>query len=112
MISIKLSKVVEKVANRPLCSGVIAVQNGPKAHTFTLILAIFASQPRWRNKSPKKSIGSRFIKILNKNDQSSEETLTVEPERLLVFYPHPYGRLPLSTYIRATSSGENPWEPD
>ena len=50
MISIKLFKVVANVGNPPLCSGVIAVQNRPKAHTFSLILAVFASQPRWRNK--------------------------------------------------------------
>ena len=53
----------------------------------------------------KKSIGSRFIKISNKNDQSSEETLTVEPERLPLLYPHPHGCLPLSTYIRANRFG-------
>ena len=44
MISIKLFKVVANVGNPPLCSGVIAVQNGPKSHTFTVILALLPSQ--------------------------------------------------------------------
>ena len=39
----KLFKVVANVGNPPLCSGVITVQNGPKAHTLTVILAVFAS---------------------------------------------------------------------
>ena len=34
--------------NSTLCSGVIAVSSGPKSHTFTLILAVFALQLRWR----------------------------------------------------------------
>ena len=59
MISIKLFKVVANFGNPPLCSGVIAVQNGPKAHKFTLILVMFASQPRWRNK-PLKSLLEPF----------------------------------------------------
>ena len=42
MISIKLFKVLANVRNPPLCSGVIAVPNGPKSHTFTVILAVFA----------------------------------------------------------------------
>ena len=42
-------KVVEKVGNPPLCSGVIAVPSGPKSHTLTVILAVFAPQPRWRH---------------------------------------------------------------
>ena len=55
MISIKLFKLEANVGNPPLCSGAIAVQNGPKSHTLTLILAVFASQPRWRHK-PWKSL--------------------------------------------------------
>ena len=50
MISIKLFKVVANVGNPPLCSGVIAFPSGPKSHTFTVILAVFAPQPRWRLK--------------------------------------------------------------
>ena len=42
MISINIFKVVANVGNLPLCSGVIAVQSGPKSHTFTVILAVFA----------------------------------------------------------------------
>ena len=48
-------KVVEKVGNPPLCSGVIAVPSGPKSHTLTVILAVFASQPRCCHK-PWKSL--------------------------------------------------------
>ena len=48
-------KVVENVGNPPLCSGVIAVPSGPKSHTLTVILAVFAPQPRWRHK-PWKSL--------------------------------------------------------
>ena len=36
--------------NPPLWSGVIAVPNGLKSHTFTVILAVFAPQPRSRHK--------------------------------------------------------------
>ena len=36
--------------NPPLCSGVIAVPSGPKSHTLTVILAVFAPQPSWRHK--------------------------------------------------------------
>ena len=36
--------------NPPLCSDVIAVQSGTKSHTFTVILAVFAPQPRWCHK--------------------------------------------------------------
>ena len=50
MISIKLFKVAANVGNPPLFSGVIAVSSGPKSHTLTVILAVFASQPRWRHK--------------------------------------------------------------
>ena len=50
MISIKLFKVVANVRNLPLCSRVIAVPSGPKSHTFTVILAVFAPQLRWRHK--------------------------------------------------------------
>ena len=42
MISIKPFKVVANVGNPPLHSGVIAVLSGPKSHTFTVILAVFA----------------------------------------------------------------------
>ena len=50
MISIKLFKVVAKVGNPPLCSGVIAIPSGLKFHTFIVILAMFGPQPRWRHK--------------------------------------------------------------
>ena len=43
-------KVVENVGNPPLCSGVIAVLSESKSHTLTVLLAVFASQPRWRHK--------------------------------------------------------------
>ena len=49
MISIKLFKVVAVVGNPTLCSSV-AFQSGPKSHTFTVILAMFAPQPRWCHK--------------------------------------------------------------
>ena len=55
MISIKLFKVAANVGNPPLCSGVIAVLSGPKSHTLTVILAVFAFQLRWRHK-PWKSL--------------------------------------------------------
>ena len=42
MISIKLFKLVANVRNPPLCSDVTAVPSGPKSHTFTVILAVFA----------------------------------------------------------------------
>ena len=29
----------------PLCSGVTAFPSGPKSHTFTVILVVFAPQP-------------------------------------------------------------------
>ena len=66
MIPIKLFKVVANVGNPPLCSGVIAVQNGPKSHTFTLILAMFASQPRWRNKPLKSTLAAVLLKLRTK----------------------------------------------
>ena len=69
MISVKLFKVVANVGNPPLCSGVIAFPSGPKSHTFTVILAVFASQPRWRHKLKLKSfyavISLYVLHILN-----------------------------------------------
>ena len=51
IISVQMSsKVLFHCGNPPLCSGVIAVPSGPKSHTFTVILAVFAPQPRWRHK--------------------------------------------------------------
>ena len=50
MVSINLFKVVANVGNPPLCSGVIAVPSGPKSNTFTVILAVFAPQPRLHHK--------------------------------------------------------------
>ena len=44
------------VKNQPLCSGVIAVLNGPKSHTLTVILAVLPPpppQPRWRHQRHK-----------------------------------------------------------
>ena len=49
-ISLKLMKVVANVGNPPVCSGGIAVPSGPKSRTLTVILAVFAAQPRWRHK--------------------------------------------------------------
>ena len=46
MISMKLLKMVANVGNPPVCSGVIDVPSGPKSHTFTVILAVFAPQLR------------------------------------------------------------------
>ena len=34
----------------------IAVPSEPKSHTFTVILAVFAPQPRWRQKPRLQSI--------------------------------------------------------
>ena len=43
IISVQMSfKLHFRCGNPPLCSGVIAVPNGPKSHTFTVILAVFA----------------------------------------------------------------------
>ena len=46
---------MQNVGNPPLCSGVIAVPSGPKSHALTVILAVFAPQPRMRHK-PWKSL--------------------------------------------------------
>ena len=43
-------KVHFRWGNLDLCSGVIAVPIGPNSHTFTVILAVFAPQPRWPRK--------------------------------------------------------------
>ena len=51
IITVQMSlKIHFRCENPPLCSGVIAVPSGPKSHTFTVILAVFAPQPRWRHK--------------------------------------------------------------
>ena len=51
IISTQMSfKIHFRCGNPTLCSGVIAVPSGPKSHTFTVILAVFAPQPRWRHK--------------------------------------------------------------
>ena len=39
-----------RCGNPPHCSGVIAAPSGPKFQTFTIILAMFASPPRWRHR--------------------------------------------------------------
>ena len=45
-ISLQMSfKIHFRCGNPPLCSGVIEVPSGPKSHTFTVILALFAPQP-------------------------------------------------------------------
>ena len=41
-------KIHFRCGNPPLCRGVKAVPSGPKSHTFTVILAVFTPQPRWR----------------------------------------------------------------
>ena len=45
-----LSTNVFRRGSPPLCSAVIAFPSGPKSHTFTVILAVFAPQPRWPRK--------------------------------------------------------------
>ena len=40
----------------------IAVPSGPKSHTFTVILAVFAPQPRWRQKPRLQSIFKSITK--------------------------------------------------
>ena len=51
IISVQMSsKIHFHCGNPPLCSGVMAVPSGPKSHTFTVILAVFAPQARWRHK--------------------------------------------------------------
>ena len=42
-------------------SGVIAVPSGPKSHTFTVILAVFALQPRWHHK-PWKGLFTSWVR--------------------------------------------------
>ena len=56
MISIKLFKVMVKVGNLSLFSGATAVQSWPKSHAFTVNLAVFAPQTRWRSKTVEGSI--------------------------------------------------------
>ena len=51
IISVKISlKIHFCHGNLPLCSGKIAVPSGPKFHTVTIILAVFAHHSRWRHK--------------------------------------------------------------
>ena len=50
-IRVKIFKVVAKVGNPSLFSGATAVQSRPKSHRFAAILAVFARQPRWRQKA-------------------------------------------------------------
>ena len=51
IISIQKSfKIHFRCGDTPLCSGVVAVPSGPKSYTFIVILAVFVSQPRWRQK--------------------------------------------------------------
>ena len=56
MISIKVFKIVAKDGNLSLFSGASAVQSRPKSHTFTVNLAVFAPQARWRSKTVEGSI--------------------------------------------------------
>ena len=50
-ISVPMSfKIHFRCGNPPLCSGVIAIPSGLKSHTFIVILAVFAPQPRWGHK--------------------------------------------------------------
>ena len=43
IISVQMSfKIHFRCGNPPLCSGVIAFPSGPKSHTFTVFLAVFA----------------------------------------------------------------------
>ena len=73
VISTKLFKVVANVGNPPLCTGVTAVPSGPKSHTFTVILAVFAPQPRWRHKPWKglflsySDVNAKIITVLKKS---------------------------------------------
>ena len=98
------------VGNPPLCSGVIAVQNGPKSHTFTLILAMFASQPRWRNKPWKSLLAAVYKNFEQKwpkfrgdlNSRTWKATRVLPPPRMVV--------CPCPPISEQTASGENPWE--
>ena len=46
IISVQMSfKIHFRCGNPPLCRGVIAVPSGPKSHTLTVILAVFAPLP-------------------------------------------------------------------
>ena len=66
-------KVVANVGNLPLCSGVIAVPSGLKSHTFSVILAVFAPQPRLHQKG---LIFVQFSTLLNKGQlQYSDKPL-------------------------------------
>ena len=58
--SIKLFKVVAKFGNLSLFSSGSAVQSRPKSHTFTVNLAVFAPQPRWRSKTVEGSVKLMF----------------------------------------------------
>ena len=45
IISVQMSsKVLFHCGNPPICSGIIEVPSGPKSHTVTVVLAVFASQ--------------------------------------------------------------------
>ena len=57
--------------NLDLCSGVIAVPVGPKSHTFTVILAVFAPQPRWPPLTVKRSINNICYSTMEKVNQSA-----------------------------------------
>ena len=39
-----------RTGNPPLCSCIMAVSSGPNSYTFTVILAVFAPELRWRHK--------------------------------------------------------------
>ena len=58
------SKVLLHCGNPPLCSGIIEVPSGPKSHIFTVILAVFAPQPRWRHKPWKGLFASKNLLFL------------------------------------------------
>ena len=60
-----ISKIVLKyffaVEIRLLCSSITKVSSGPKSHTFTAMLAMFSTQPRWRHKSCKGLLGKGLL---------------------------------------------------
>ena len=71
----------------------------PLPEKISMLCSSTDNDSDWKHIS--RVIDSRFIEILNKNDQNSEESLPVEAGRLPVLYPHPHGCLP----IKETASG-------
>ena len=65
IISVQMSfKIHFCCGNSPLCSGVIAISSGPKSHTFTVILVVFAPPAKMESQTVKRSFVI-FGKLVN-----------------------------------------------